>query len=163
MRRERMVAMRESHGGKVLMRPRRTCNSAMATGIVAALLLLVGCATVRGGGGDTIEEEWGIRPVSIRRTAAGYMLDFRYEVVDPEKAAPIMRRPMKPYLIDQASGVILIVPAPPKVGALRQTTLAPTKGRIYFVMFANPGGYVKAGNKVTVVIGDFRAEDLVVE
>jgi hypothetical protein len=46
---------------------------------------------------------------------------------------------------------------------LRQTTLAPTEGRVYFIMFGNPGGYVKSGDRVTVVIDDFRAEDLVVE
>jgi len=126
-----------------------------------AVLIASGCAMLHGE--VRPEDEWGIKPVSIRRTSAGYMLDFRYEVVDADKAAPIMRRPMNPYLIHQATGAKLVVPTPPKVGALRQTTLAPTEGRVYFIMFGNPGGYVKAGDKVTVVIGDFRAEDLVVE
>jgi hypothetical protein len=30
-------------------------------------------------------------------------------------------------------------------------------------MFGNPGKFVKQGNKVAVVIGDFRVENLVVE
>jgi hypothetical protein len=35
--------------------------------------------------------------------------------------------------------------------------------RTYFALFANPGRQIEAGDKVTVVIGDFRAEDLIVE
>jgi hypothetical protein len=91
------------------------------------------------------------------------MLDFRYRVLDPEKAAPLFDRAVKPYLIDEATGSTLLVPAPPKVGPLRQTTRAPTAGRIYFMMFANPGKFIQAGQKVTVVIGEFRAEHLTVE
>jgi len=30
-------------------------------------------------------------------------------------------------------------------------------------MFANPGRLVKPGNKVTVIIGDFKAEGLIVK
>jgi len=101
--------------------------------------------------------------VGISTSAAGYMLDFRYRVLDPEKAVPLFDRKFKPYLIDQATGAKLLVPAPPKVGPLRQTTRAPEAGRVYFMIFANPGRMITAGNKVTVVIGEFRAEDLIVQ
>ncbi|MEW6569797.1 MAG: hypothetical protein AB1390_01280 [Nitrospirota bacterium] len=108
-----------------------------------------------------IENEWGIQIDGIRLSAGGYMLDFRYRVIDPEKAQPIFDRKEKPYLIDQASGAKFMVPSPPKVGPLR-TSNPPQADRTYFILFANPGKYVKQGNKVTVVIGDFRAEDLTV-
>ena len=100
--------------------------------------------------------------LNIRVSAGGYMLDFRYKVLDAEKAAPLFDRRIKPYLIDQATGASFAVPEPPKVGALRQTR-KPVADRNYFIIFANPGKYVKQGDKVTVVIGDFRAGDLVVE
>jgi hypothetical protein len=50
-----------------------------------------------------------------------------------------------------------------KLGSFRQTTLRPEAGRTYFVMFANPGRFVKKGSKLTVVIGDFQAQNLVVQ
>ena len=112
-----------------------------------------------------LEEQWGVEISSVRLTAAGYMLDFRYTILDAEKAAPLVTRKNKPILIDQTSGAELIVPTPPKVGTLRSNARngVPVVGRSSFILFANPGGFVKPGNKVTVVIGDFRVEDLTVE
>ena len=46
---------------------------------------------------------------------------------------------------------------------MRQNTAKLTKGRIYFVLFGNQGQRIKSGSKVTVVIGEFRAENLIVE
>lgn len=90
------------------------------------------------------------------------MLDFRYRVLDAEKASPLFSRKIKPYLIDQATGATFGVPEPPKVGALRQTR-KPVADRNYFIIFANPGEYIKKGSKVTVVIGDVRIENLIVD
>lgn len=109
-----------------------------------------------------LQERWGIKIIGLRQSANGYMLDFRYRVLDPEKAAPLFDRKTKPHLIDQATGAQFIVPEPPKVGALRNTR-KPVANKNYFVMFANPGNYIKKGSKVTVVIGDFKAENLIVE
>lgn len=109
-----------------------------------------------------IEERWGIRIIALRLSAGGNMLDFRYRLTDPEKARPLFDRRIKPYLIDDMSGARLLVPNAPKLGAMRQTPRNPVAGKDYFVLFANPG-IVKAGSKVTVVIGDFRAENLTVE
>ena len=114
---------------------------------------------------STVQDRWGIEIVGIRLSAAGYMLDFRYRVIEPEKAASILDPKVKPYLIDQKSGVKCAVPNVGKVGTLRQTSRSagkPQGGRAYLVVFANPGRSVTAGNKVTVVIGDFWAEDLIV-
>jgi hypothetical protein len=108
-----------------------------------------------------IEEQWGIRILGIRRSAANYMLDFRYRVLDAEKAKPIFHRKTRPYLIDQASGTKLIVFSSPKTGPMRSTD-TPKVDRNYFTFFANPGRFIQAGNKVTVVIGDFKVENLVV-
>ena len=54
------------------------------------------------------------------------------------------------------------MPDPPKVGPLRPRG-EPVEGKSYFVLFGNPGKFIKAGSKVTVVIGDFRAPALTVE
>jgi hypothetical protein len=110
-----------------------------------------------------LEDQWGVRVVSLRRTAAGHMLDFRFRIIDPEKAAALLRRQDNAYLIDQASGKKLAVPRMPKVGALRPSAVKPEAGRIYFILFNNTGDLVQSGNKVTIVSGDFKADHLVVE
>jgi hypothetical protein len=109
-----------------------------------------------------IEEQWGVRVLRISLTAEGQMLDFRYRVMDEEKAKPLFSRQSKPYLVDEATGAKFLVPESPKIGALR-TTREPKPDRNYFIIFVNPGRYIKKGNRVTVVIGDFKAEHLVVE
>ncbi|MDV3243144.1 MAG: hypothetical protein LOY00_15475 [Methylocaldum sp.] len=110
-----------------------------------------------------LEKRWGIRLLGIRLSAAGNMLDFRYRIIDAGKAAPMADRTLNPYVVDQKTGSRLLVPTAPTVGFLRQTSAAPLENRTYFALFANPGRQIEAGDKVTVVIGDFRAENLVVE
>ena len=109
-----------------------------------------------------LREKWGIEVTSIRMAVAGHMVDFRYRVLDSQKAAPLFVRKTKPYLLDQESGKVLAVPNLGKVGPLR-TSDPPKQGRIYWMFFGNNGGLIKPGSKVTVIIGDFRMEDLVVQ
>ncbi|HEX2769171.1 MAG TPA: hypothetical protein VHN12_07775 [Geobacteraceae bacterium] len=108
-------------------------------------------------------KELGIEVVALRLISVGHILDFRYKVIDPEKAKPLLDKKIKPYLLDQASGARMMVPAPPKIGALRQTPRVSKAGQVYFSLFANPGKFIKSGNKVTVVYGDYKIENLVVE
>lgn len=108
-----------------------------------------------------IEETWGIEILGLRSTAADYLLDFRYRVIDVEKALPLFRRKSRPQLIDQSSGATMGVYSSPKTGPLRTTNM-PKENRNYTILFANPGRYIEAGNKVTIVIDDFRVENLTV-
>ena len=110
--------------------------------------------------GRQSETDWGIRVESLRLSAGGHMIDFRYRVLDPEKAASLGKRENKACLIDEASGQKLLVPNTPKVGPLRQTAQRLIAGRVYWMLFSNAGGLVKPGSRVTVAIGDWRAEGL---
>jgi hypothetical protein len=109
-----------------------------------------------------LEERWGIRVLGVRLTSGGYMIDFRYQVTDAAKAAPLFDRKVHPVLMDEATGAKMAVPNPPKIGPLRPTGEA-AADRNYFMLFANPGNYIKSGSKITVQMGDFRAEHLIVE
>ena len=109
-----------------------------------------------------LSEKWGIELVAMRSTAAGHMIDFRYRVLDAEKAAPLFVRKTKPYLIHQESGKALAVPNTAKLGSLRNSNI-PQQGRTYWMFFGNSHGLIQAGDKVTVAIGDFRATDIEVE
>lgn len=55
-----------------------------------------------------------------------------------------------------------MVPTMDKIGKLR-TINTPQVNRTYWMIFGNPGRLVKPGNRVSVVIGDFRVDGLVVE
>ena len=112
--------------------------------------------------GQNMEERWGIKPLSIRPTADGFFVDFRYRIVDAEKAAPLFSPTIKPLLIDENTGAIMAVPTVPKVGSMRSTR-KPLQGRNYAILFANPNKHIKPGHKVTVVIGDYKVEHLIVE
>jgi hypothetical protein len=108
------------------------------------------------------EKKWGVKIMGLRPIAAGHMLHLRLQVLDPAKAMHVLSRKSKAFIVDQDTGKALPVPVT-KSGPLRQTTLKPEVGRYYFALFSNPGGLVKEGSKVTVVIGDFRAENIMVE
>ncbi|HCI12459.1 MAG TPA: hypothetical protein DFK12_00470 [Gallionellaceae bacterium] len=110
------------------------------------------------------EDKLGIRLEGLRLSAAGYMLDFRYRVIDPAKAAPLLDKKIRPYLLDEASGAQLGVPDTAKLGQLRTTArnkIVPDQD--YFILFANPARFVQAGNRMTLVMGDLRIENLAVE
>ena len=109
-----------------------------------------------------IKRRWGVEVMDVRQTAAGYMLEFRYRVLDAEKAKPLFERKTKPALTHVETGANLIVPTPPKTGALRNSN-PPIAGRTYWMFFANPGKLVKPGQHVNVEIGEFRVDGLVVQ
>ncbi len=111
----------------------------------------------------TPEQRWGIEVAGIRLSAAGYMLDFRYRVLDAGKASPVLNRRVKPYLIVESNGAKLSVPNTPKLGLLRQVASGANPDRTHFMLFANPGQMVQSGNKVTLVMGDLKVEDIVVQ
>jgi hypothetical protein len=112
--------------------------------------------------GRYFERNWGVDIVGVRRVSSGFMLRFDYRVVDPDRAVALVDREVRPYVIDEATNTALAVPAMENVGELRQ--IAPLEpNRKYFILFGNPGGLVKRGGRVTLVLGNFRAEGLVVD
>ena len=109
-----------------------------------------------------MKREWGIEVMHVRLTAASYMLEFRYKVVDAKKAQTLFERQNKPMLTHNRTGAQLIVPTPAKTGALRNSNL-PKDGLTYWMFFANPGKLVESGEYVSIEIGDFLVENLVVQ
>ena len=129
-------------------------------------VLVAGCCTARPVTTPSAREgddDGGIRVESLRLSAADYMLDLRFRITDPERAAPFFSRSSEVQLIDQASGARLLVPNTPKLGKLRQVARKDMTDRSYFMLFANPGRYLKAGSQVTLVAGDTRISHLTVE
>lgn len=112
-----------------------------------------------------LADKWGVEVIGMRLTSAGYMLDFRFRVLDADKALPLFDHRIKPYVVADKSDIKLPVPMAPKVGAFRPTNRGKNikADKTYYMVFANPDSYVKSSEKVSVVIGDFRAENLTVK
>ena len=109
-----------------------------------------------------LKREWGIEIVYVRQTSAGYMLEFRYRVLDAEKAGALFERQTKPVLIHADTGSRFVVPTPAKTGALRNSN-PPKDGHTYWMFFANPGKFVEVGDSVSIEIGDFVINNLEVQ
>lgn len=108
---------------------------------------------------------YGIQVEGLRLSAAGSMLDLRYRVLDPAKAAPLLNGKIQPYLLDEARSARLGVPDTPVLGRIRQTARNNVihTDRSYFVMFGNPGKALQSGDKVSLLLGAVKITDLVVQ
>jgi len=112
--------------------------------------------------GQLIRRTWGVEVLGVHLASHDWMLNFRYRVVDPAKAKALLDRKSTAYLVDEASGARLAVPAMENIGELRQATGAEA-GRSYYLMFGNGNQVVRRGSRVDVVIGGFHADGLIVE
>jgi hypothetical protein len=105
---------------------------------------------------------WGVDTLVARWAESGEVIRFSYRVLDAEKAKVLNDKKAEPALIDPRAGVSLTVPAMENVGQLRQSA-DPEEGKSYWMTFSNKGRLVKRGDRVIVVIGQFRADGLVVD
>ena len=105
---------------------------------------------------------WGVDSLRVKYTESGEIVRFSYRVVDAGKAMTLNDKKHEPSLIDPKAGVKLVVPTLEKVGQLRQSG-TPEPGKVYWMAFSNKGRFVKPGDYVNVVIGNFHANGLVVE
>lgn len=105
---------------------------------------------------------WGVDALGVKAVESGELIRFSYRVLEPDKAKQLNDEKSEPSLIDPRAGVSLVVPSLEKVGKLRQSEI-PEEGKSYWVAFSNKGRLVKRGDRVEVVIGQFRASGLVVD
>jgi hypothetical protein len=105
---------------------------------------------------------WGVDQLSVQLAESGQLVRFSYRVVDAAKAKVLHDKASSPQLLDEKVHAVLQVPTMEKVGPLRQTT-QPDAGKSYWMVFSNKGNLVKAGHKVSVVIGSFRVDGLIIK
>jgi hypothetical protein len=111
---------------------------------------------------DYYQSFWGVASLSVRSVESGELIRFNFRVVDAAKAEPLNDKKTEPFLFAERARVKLVVPSMEKVGQLRQSS-PPEVGKVYWMAFSNKGGLVKRGDRVSVVIGKFHADGLVVE
>jgi hypothetical protein len=105
---------------------------------------------------------WGVDSLGVKSVESGEVIRFSYRVLDADRAKALNDKKSEPSLIDPQAGVRLVVPSLEKVGQLRQSGKAEA-GKSYWMAFSNKGRLVKRGDRVSVVIGQFRADGLVVD
>jgi len=105
---------------------------------------------------------WGVDSLNVKWAESGEVIRFSYRILDPDKAQELQDKKAEPSLIDPRAGVSLVVPSLEQVGQLRQSSDAEA-GKSYWMAFSNKGRLVKRGDHVIVVIGQFRADGLVVD
>jgi hypothetical protein len=108
---------------------------------------------------DTLEQEYGIRLTLVAVTAAGGLVDVRYRIIDPVKAA---------QLVDEQDGGIMPmvyvgngdVMLMPDSHMRNQKLIA---DRMYFNLIPNTQSTVKRGSVVTIVFGDVALEPVLAQ
>jgi hypothetical protein len=105
---------------------------------------------------------WGVDAIHVKAVESGELIKFSYHVIDADKAKTLNDKANEPAMYVPALHAKLVVPSLEKVGQLRQAS-TPEPGRIYWMAFSNPGRVVKKGDRVTVVIGQFHIDGLIVE
>jgi ABC-type Fe3+-hydroxamate transport system substrate-binding protein len=105
---------------------------------------------------------WGVDQLSAKLAESGQVVRVSYRVTDADKAKALHDKVASPYLLDERVHAMLQVPVMEKVGPLRQAG-PPEFGKSYWMVFSNKGSLVKAGHRVSVVIGPVRIDGLVVQ
>lgn len=104
----------------------------------------------------------GVGEPRVQLTAAGNLVRFSYRVIDPAAAKALVDRNATPYLYALRSHVLLHVPEMEQIGQLRQTGEAQS-GKTYWMVFSNKGNFVRPGDRVSVIVGTYHIDGLMVE
>lgn len=102
---------------------------------------------------EGLAARYGIDVNLIGVTAAGGLIEFRYQVVDPDKADTMIHDPaLLPTLVIEDTGETLVIGTPHH--HVNELEL----GGTYFFLLANAHNAVHDGSLVTLVMGDSRLE-----
>jgi hypothetical protein len=153
---------------------RRVGGLAVGVLLVAAAVVTVGWATRGthrpataadqlpawqrpGGSAADLLQRSGVRLVRVAVSGGGGLVDVRYQVVDPEKAAALHEPGTPPAVVDEQSGLVL------RDLYLNHAHNGPMKAAVtYYLVFENPGGWIRRGSTVTVLLGDAQVDHVVV-
>jgi hypothetical protein len=107
-------------------------------------------------------EVWGVDKLRANYTSSGNLIKFSYRVLQPKLAKTLGDHENAPELIGIRSNAVLHIPTMEKIGQLRQMSAAEAN-KDYWMVFSNKGNLVRPGDEVSVIIGNFRADGLIVE
>ena len=105
-----------------------------------------------------LAERSGVRIQHVAVSGGGGLLDLRFQVVDPDKAAAVHDVATPAAVVDESTGLVV------KELLMGHSHTAPFKtGVTYYLVFENPGNLVQRGSDVSVLLGNAQVEHVVVE
>lgn len=100
-----------------------------------------------------LAEQYGIKITQVAVTGAGGLVDFRFKVLDPEKARKLVGQPpTMPELVAGGSDLKLAT-SHKMMHAIRLQ-----KDAVSYALYPNVRGAVKPGTPVSVAFGELRVE-----
>ena len=104
-----------------------------------------------------LAERSGVRIVQVAVSGGGGLVDLRFQVVDPEKAASIHDLATPAAVVDESTGLVV------NQLLMGHSHTAPFEpGVTYYLVFENPGNLVHRGSDVSVLLGNAQVEHVVV-
>jgi hypothetical protein len=104
---------------------------------------------------DAVEARWGIRISHIAVIAGGGLIDFRFQVIDPDKAAALFSLDTRPILYAEETGKMVdSLYHPPHSHNI-------VAGQSQYFLYNDRGGAIQRGTLVSIVLGDLRLEHIV--
>lgn len=108
---------------------------------------------------DGLAARYGIDITLIGVTAAGGMVDFRYQVTDTDKADLVIHDlDLFPKIVEEDTGATLVMRSLPHSHNQKLEL-----GGNYFFLLPNGNNALHPGSSVTLVIGDVRVEHMIVQ
>jgi len=105
-----------------------------------------------------LAERSGVRIQHVALSGGGGLLDLRFQVVDPDKAAAVHDLATPAAVVDETTGLVV------NQLLMGHSHTAPFKtGVTYYLVFENPGNLVQRGSDVSVLLGNAQVEHVVVE
>jgi hypothetical protein len=105
-----------------------------------------------------LAERSGVRIQHVALSGGGGLVDLRFQVVDPDKAAAVHDLATPAAVVDESTGLVV------NALLMGHSHTAPFKtGVTYYLVFENPGNLVHRGSDVSVLLGNAQVEHVVVE
>jgi hypothetical protein len=103
-----------------------------------------------------IEAKWGIRVSQVAVTADGGLVDFRFIVLDPDKASEMMSN-VDNLPVLRPDGATGIINSAAQMGG--HPSLRP--GQTYFLLYRNAAGAIRPGTSLSVLFGDLTIDNVI--
>jgi len=91
----------------------------------------------------------------------GKAIDVQFMVSTPEKAGQVLSPVAQRYLIDQKSGTKILAPQSTRAKRMRATSGVASQN--FVASFDNSKDVVKSGDKVSVIVDEYRVDNLTVK
>lgn len=108
-------------------------------------------------GADALGDRSGVRITRVAVSGDGGLVDLRFKVVDPDRADALHDEGTPPAVVDEQSGLVV------HDLLMSHSHSGPFKaGVTYYLVFENPGNWVRRGSKVSVLLGNAQVEHVTV-